>query len=119
MNNATHGVCVANIWGMMSKSFVSAVDDECASDLAEIFKILGDRTRIKMLCLLIENAELTVSAIAGKLGMGQSAISHQLRILRAARLVKFHKDGKEVRYSLDDEHVLTLLGQGLEHVLHK
>ena len=99
-------------------SLVADVDEERAKQLAEIFKILGDPTRVKMLCLLTKNDELTVSAIAEALGMGQSAISHQLRILRAARLVKFRKDGKEVRYALDDDHVLTLLGQGLEHVLH-
>ena len=97
---------------------LDAIDDDTSLRLAELFKLLGDNTRIKLLCLLMKNSELTVSAIADGLGMGQSAISHQLRVLRAARLVKFRRDGKEVRYSLDDDHVLTLMGQGVEHILH-
>ena len=97
---------------------LEAIDEEKSRRLAEVFKILGDPTRIKLLCLLVKNDELTVGSIADGLGMGQSAISHQLRLLRAARLVKFRKDGKEVWYSLDDDHVLTLMGQGMEHVLH-
>lgn len=85
--------------------------------LAEIFKLLGDGTRIKILQLLIKR-EMCVCDIAGTLSMGQSAISHQLRVLRAARLVKFRKDGKEVWYSLDDDHVVGLMRQGLEHISH-
>ena len=85
--------------------------------LAEIFKILGDSTRIKILHLLTLR-EMCVCDIAKTLAMGQSAISHQLRVLRAARLVKFRKDGKEAWYSLDDEHVVGLMCQGLEHINH-
>ncbi|WP_308546575.1 metalloregulator ArsR/SmtB family transcription factor [uncultured Selenomonas sp.] len=94
------------------------VDDETSLRLAEIFKILGDRTRIKLLSLLAHKEELCVCDIAEALGMGQSAISHQLRVLRNARLVKFRKVGKEAFYSLDDDHVVTLMQQGLDHVLH-
>ena len=94
------------------------VDDETSLRLAEIFKILGDRTRIKLLSLLAHKEELCVCDIAEALGMGQSAISHQLRVLRTARLVKFGKEGKEAWYSLDDDHVVKLMNQGLEHVLH-
>lgn len=94
------------------------VDDDTSLRLAEIFKVLGDRTRIKLLSLLAHREELCVCDIAEALGMGQSAISHQLRVLRNARLVKFRKVGKEAFYSLDDDHVVTLMQQGLDHVLH-
>ena len=92
------------------------LDSETSLRLAEIFKVLGDQTRIKMLSLLASEKEMCVCDIAESLGMGQSAISHQLRVLRDARLVKFRKDGKEAFYSLDDDHVLSLMAQGLEHV---
>lgn len=91
--------------------------NDTAQKLAETFKILGDQTRIKILSLLTNN-EMCVCDIAATLQMGQSAISHQLRVLRGARLVKFRKEGKEARYSLDDEHVVRLMNQGLEHIKH-
>ena len=94
------------------------IDDETSLRLAGIFKVLGDSTRIKLLSLLVARDELCVCDIAEALGMGQSAISHQLRVLRDARLVKFRKDGKEAFYSIDDDHVVKLMSQGLEHVLH-
>ena len=93
------------------------LDDTTSLRLAEIFKVLGDPTRIKLLALL-SAIEMCVCDIADALGMKQSAISHQLRVLRGARLVKFRKDGKEAWYSLDDDHVVKLMNQGLEHVLH-
>lgn len=93
------------------------IDDITSLHLAEIFKVLGDPTRIKLLTLL-SASEMCVCDIAEALGMGQSAISHQLRVLRTARLVKFRKEGKEAWYSLDDDHVVKLISQGLEHVLH-
>lgn len=86
-------------------------------DLAEMFKILGDPTRIKILHAL-SRQEMCVCDIAETLGMNQSAVSHQLRTLRSARLVKYRKEGKEARYSLDDDHVITLMCQGLEHISH-
>jgi DNA-binding transcriptional ArsR family regulator len=95
------------------------IDQETSLALAEVFKVLGDQTRIKILSLLAAEEELCVCDIAEALEMGQSAISHQLRVLRTARLVKFRKDGKEALYSLDDNHVLTLMAQGLEHVQEK
>ena len=95
------------------------VDSETALELAEVFKVLGDQTRIKILSLLAAEEELCVCDIAEALEMGQSAISHQLRVLHTARLVKFRKEGKEALYSLDDHHVLTLMAQGLEHVQEK
>ena len=83
--------------------------------LAAVFKVLGDPTRLRILRVLM-NQEVCVRDIADELGMGQSAVSHQLRILRDARLVQFRRDGKTVYYSLADAHVFTLLDVGLEHV---
>lgn len=83
--------------------------------LADVFKVLGEPTRLRILRVLM-NQEVCVRDIADELGMGQSAVSHQLRILRDARLVQFRRDGKTVYYSLADAHVFTLLDVGLEHV---
>jgi ArsR family transcriptional regulator len=90
-------------------------EEETLSDLAELFKVFGDTTRIRILYALFE-AELCVGDIAQLLGMTQTAVSHQLRILRTNKLVKGRKDGKIVFYSLDDDHVRTMIGQGMEHV---
>lgn len=84
-------------------------------DLADLFKVFGDSTRIKILYALYKN-EMCVYDIANILNMTQSAISHQLRILKQNRLVKYRKEGKTVLYSLADEHVFTILSQGIEHV---
>ncbi len=90
-------------------------EEETLSDLAELFKVFGDTTRIRILYALFE-AELCVGDIAQLLGMTQTAVSHQLRILRTNKLVKGRKDGKIVFYSLADDHVRTMIGQGMEHV---
>lgn len=87
-------------------------------ELAEAFKVFGDTTRIRILWALFE-AEMCVCDIAFLLGMSQSSISHQLRLLKQARIVKFRRDGKTVYYSLDDEHVKTIFDQGLTHVKEK
>ena len=84
-------------------------------DLAELFKIIGDSTRIKILYLLFE-AEMCVCDIAQLLGMTQSAISHQLQLLKKSKLVKYRREGKTVFYSLADGHVRTIIGQGMEHI---
>ena len=84
-------------------------------DLAELFRIFGDSTRIRILYVLFE-AEMCVCDIAQLLGMTQSAISHQLRYLKNARLVKARREGKTVFYSLADDHVKTIVDQGIEHV---
>lgn len=89
--------------------------DEQLYDLAELFKVFGDSTRIKILYALFE-AELCVCDIAQLLGMSQSAISHQLQVLKKSKLVKYRREGKTVFYSLADSHVRTILGQGMEHV---
>ena len=90
--------------------------DEVLSDLADLFKIFGDSTRIKILYVLFE-AEMCVCDIAQLLGMTQSAISHQLKALKNARLVKSRREGKTVFYALADDHVKTIIDQGLEHIL--
>lgn len=84
-------------------------------DLAELFKVFGDSTRIRILWALTE-AEMCVCDIAALLNMTQSAISHQLRVLKQSRLVKHRKDGKIVYYSLDDEHIRQIFDQGLIHI---
>ena len=89
--------------------------EEALYDLAELFKVFGDSTRIKILYALFE-AELCVGDIAQFLGLSQTAVSHQLRVLRTNKLVKGRKDGKIVFYSLADEHVRTIIDQGMEHV---
>ncbi len=89
--------------------------DEIIHDLADLFKIFGDPTRVRILYTLAAG-ELCVCDIASVLGMSQSAISHQLRILKGTRLVKFRREGKTVYYSLADSHVETILQQGLDHV---
>ncbi len=87
-------------------------------NLAEFFRVFGDSTRIRILYALSQS-ELCVCDIASLLGMGQSAISHQLRILKQMRLVKFRRDGKSVLYSLADSHIQTILAQGMEHIGEK
>ena len=84
-------------------------------DLAELFKVFGDSTRIRILHALIET-ELCVGDMAQILNLTQSAVSHQLKILKDAKLVKFRREGKIIFYALDDEHVRTILSMGVEHV---
>lgn len=91
-------------------------DDEKLFDIAEIFKVFGDSTRIRIMYAL-QGAEMCVCDISELLGMTQSAISHQLRLLKSYRLVKYRREGKSIFYSLDDEHVSSILAQGLQHVL--
>lgn len=89
--------------------------DDVIYDLADLFKMFGDSTRAKILeCLQIR--DLYVGELAGLLGMSISAVSHQLRVLRGAKLVKGTKEGKEVKYSLADDHVTMILECGLAHV---
>lgn len=90
--------------------------EELLYDLAELYKVFGDSTRIKILYVLLES-EMCVCDIAQLLNMSQSAISHQLRVLKQSRLVKFRRDGKIVLYSLADGHVRTIINQGMEHIL--
>lgn len=87
-------------------------------ELAELFKVFGDTTRIKILYALFAS-EMCVCDIAALLGMSQSAVSHQLRVLKQARLVKNRREGKIVYYSLDDDHVEKIFEQGLDHIKHR
>jgi len=90
-------------------------DEEILYDLAELFRVFGDSTRIKILYALFES-ELCVGDIAQVLGMSQSAVSHQLRLLKSSKLVRFRREGKAVFYALDDDHVRSMIALGLEHV---
>jgi DNA-binding transcriptional ArsR family regulator len=94
------------------------LEDQIAIDLSDIFKALGDPTRVKIIYALIQN-ELCVHDLSVVLNMAQSAISHQLRYLRNLRIVKRRKSGKTVYYSLDDDHVEQIFVLTLEHVKHK
>lgn len=88
------------------------------SNLAEFFKMLGDSTRIKIICVLFKG-EMCVGGIVELLEMSQSSISHQLRILKSARIVKGRKAGKQVFYSLDDDHVESIYQMGMEHIFER
>ena len=90
-------------------------DEDDLYDLAELYKVFGDSTRVKILYVLF-GAELCLYDIARLLGMTQSAVSHQLRILKNNKLVKFRREGKTVFYGLDDDHVRSILQLGMEHL---
>ena len=92
--------------------------DELLCDLADLFKLFGDTTRIKILYALLES-EMCVCAIADLLGMTQSAISHQLRILKDANLVGNRREGKTIYYFLSDDHVRTIIAQGFDHLIEE
>ena len=108
---------------MSQEEYTSAVervqnllpDDEILYDLAEHFKFFGDSTREKLLYALFEE-ELCVQDMAQLLNISQSAVSHQLQILKANKLVKYRRDGKTIYYSLADDHVHSIINQGIEHV---
>ena len=89
--------------------------DDLLFDIAEVFKVFGDTTRMKIISALLE-AELCVGDIAEITNSTQSAISHQLRVLKQAKLVKFRKEGKTVYYSLDDNHIKEIFEKGCEHI---
>lgn len=89
--------------------------EEVLYNLAELFGVFGDTTRVKILYALF-SAEMCVCDIAALLSMTPSAISHQLRILKAARLVKYRREGKSAYYSLDDDHIKNMFAQGMEHI---
>lgn len=91
-------------------------EDDILYDLADLYKIFGDSTRIKIMYLLLKS-EMCVCDIADVLNMNQSAISHQLRVLKQNKLVKNRREGKSVIYSLADQHVMSILNQGMEHVM--
>lgn len=92
--------------------------EELLCDLADLFKLFGDTTRMRILFSLFE-AEMCVCAIAELLGMTQSAISHQLKVLKDGKLVDCHRDGKTIYYFLADNHVRTIIGQGFDHLIEE
>lgn len=91
------------------------MEEEKLYDLAELFKVFGDSTRIRILFVLFEE-EVCVCDLAAALNMTQSAVSHQLRILKQSKLVKSRREGKSIFYSLADDHVRTMMNQGYEHI---
>lgn len=102
-------------WSILASMNVPLIPpEEEVVDIAEFFKMFGDPTRLKILFLL-EHGELPVHAIVESLGMQQSAVSQQLKLLRATRLVRFKKDGRNVIYSLNDDHIARILSLGTEH----
>ncbi len=100
---------------VVAKVLANQPEDEYLYDLAELFKVFGDSTRIKILYALFES-ELCVNDMAQILNLNQSAVSHQLRILKDSKLVKFRREGKSIFYSLDDDHVRNILSMGMDHV---
>lgn len=102
----------------MSSDIMKQVDDKKLVQLADLYKVFGDPTRIRILYVLSKQ-EMCVQDIADTLSMTQSAISHQLRVLKQNFLVKNRRDGKTIYYSLDDDHVAMIMAQGLEHVGHR
>lgn len=103
---------------ILDKLRTGAPDDGTISELADTFKVFGDNTRIRILWALFSR-ELSVSDISDALGMSQSAISHQLKTLKDARLIKSRRDGKNTFYSLDDDHVKRIIEQVLIHIGEK
>ncbi len=101
---------------MVDKVLKELPEEDALYDLAELFKVFGDSTRVRILIALFE-AELCVCDISEALGMTQSAVSHQLQILRTNKLVKSRREGKQMYYSLADDHVVTIIAQGLSHIL--
>lgn len=93
-------------------------DEELLYDLADFYKVFADSTRIKILYVLLKS-EMCVCDIGDMLGVSQSAVSHQLRLLKQMKLVKNRREGKTIYYSLSDDHIQNILNQGLEHILEK
>lgn len=101
--------------GLVEKAARLLPPEEALYDLAELFKVFGDSTRIKLLYALLES-EMCVCDLAQLLGLTQSAVSHQLRVLKTSKLVRNRRDGKTVFYALDDDHVRRMLEMGMEHL---
>jgi DNA-binding transcriptional ArsR family regulator len=100
---------------MFMRRHAAALNDATVTALAETFKVLGDTTRVRILDALSQ-AELCVHDLAERVGISESAVSHQLRLLRGMRLVRTRRDGRLVYYAIDDQHIVGLFLQGLEHV---
>ena len=113
-------ICDCNIihQDVVDKTLSKMPKQELFNKLAEFFKIIGDTTRTKILFALDQKA-MCVCDIANVLGMSKSSISHQLSMLRKSGIVKYRKEGKEVYYTLDDEHIQKVFEVGIEHIVHK
>ena len=115
IHDVEHCDCYETHKDLIEKVTSHMPDEDDLYDLAELFKVFGDSTRIRILSVLF-GEEMCVCDIAEALNMNQSAVSHQLRVLKNAKLIKNRKDGKQVFYSLADDHVSTILAMGLEHI---
>lgn len=102
----------------IAATILSDIDDQTAARLAETFKALSDPTRLRLIAAL-RDAEVCVGDLARALGLEQSAVSHQLRLLRALEIVRARRAGRHVYYALDDDHVRGLFAQGIDHVRHQ
>lgn len=100
-----------------ASSLGTPLDERAAAQVAELFRAFSDTSRVRLIAALAEG-ELNVGALAELAGISESAVSHHMRGLRQMRLVRARKDGRQVYYSLDDDHVVALFRQGLEHVRH-
>jgi DNA-binding transcriptional ArsR family regulator len=97
---------------------VAGLDEQTAAQVAELFRAFSDPSRVRLIAALADAGELNVSTLAEQTGVSESAVSHHLRGLRQMRLVRARKDGRQVFYALDDDHVAALFRQGLDHVQH-
>lgn len=113
--NAASTTGSANANASTTDAFEEMPEEEILYELADLFKALSDTTRIRILYLLLGH-EFCVADIEHALGVSQSAVSHQLRLLKQAHLVKFRRDGKNIVYSLADDHVYTMIAQGMTHI---
>lgn len=100
---------------LLEQSQKNIPDDDTLITLSDLFKVLGDMTRVKILSALLKN-ELCVCDLSEIIGMGQSAVSHQLRVLRASKIVKYRREGKSIFYSIDDDHIRMLFEIALSHI---
>ncbi len=96
---------------------IARLEEHKAAQVAELFRALGDASRVRIIAALVAG-EMNVGALADAVGISESAVSHHLRGLRQMRLLRFRRDGRQVFYALDDDHVITLFRQGLDHIEH-
>lgn len=102
-------------FNLINQVKLSNIDREEIQDLSEIFKLFADETRLRIICAIL-NTELCVCDLCELLGLNQSAVSHQLQLLRSSKLVKYRKEGKQVYYSLEDEHIESIIKMALAHI---
>ncbi len=112
------GICEEKCphFNLINKVKLSNIDRENIQELSEIFKLFADETRLRIICAIL-NTELCVCDLCELLNLSQSAVSHQLQLLRSSKLVKYRKEGKQVYYSLEDEHIESIIKMALAHTL--